>query len=79
MRIDKYLKVTRLIKRRTIAQKACEGGKIHINEKSAKPGTAVKIGDIITISIGQNPIKAEVVQIKESVRAEDAQTMYKIL
>ena len=79
MRIDKYLKVTRLIKRRTIAQKACEGGKVQINEKSAKSGTTVKIGDIITISIGQNPIRVEVVSLKESAKISECESMYKIL
>jgi len=79
MRIDKYLKVTRLIKRRTIAQKACEGGKVQINDKNAKPGTAVKVGDVITISIGQTPLKAEVLSLKESAKIAECESMYKIL
>jgi ribosomal 50S subunit-recycling heat shock protein len=76
MRIDKYLKVSRIIKRRTIAQEACEGGKVMINDKIAKPSSEVKIGDIVTLQFGIKTIKIEVLSIKEVVKKEEAITLY---
>lgn len=78
MRIDKYLKVSRLIKRRTIANEACETGHVKINDKIAKPGTEVKIGDIIELRFGANTTKVEVITVKDNVSKNDAKEMYEI-
>ena len=79
MRLDKYLKVSRIIKRRTVASEACELGKVTVNGKVAKPSTAVKEGDILEITFGERVLKAEVVTIAEHVLKGDAQNMYKII
>ncbi|MDF2523535.1 MAG: ribosome-associated heat shock protein implicated in recycling of subunit [Clostridiales bacterium] len=76
MRIDKYLKVSRLIKRRTIANEACEQGRVSINGKVAKPGSEVKAGDVIEIQFGNNNTKVEVTSISEHVSKSDAKEMY---
>ncbi len=77
MRIDKYLKVSRLIKRRTVAANACDAKRVMINDKIVNPSAQVKIGDIITINMGSKPISVEVTQIIESTKKEDAALMYK--
>ena len=77
MRIDKYLKISRIIKRRTVAQEACEGGKVLINNKVAKPSSEVKIGDIITLNFGMKTLNVEVLSLKEVIRKEEADTLYK--
>ncbi len=77
MRIDKYLKVSRLIKRRTVAANACDAGRVMINEKIVSPSAKVKVGDKITINMGSRPINVEVIQIIESTKKEDAPLMYK--
>lgn len=79
MRLDKYLKVSRIIKRRTIAKEACESGRVLINGKVAKPSTDVKEDDIIEISFASRIIKAKIINIKEHVRKEEAKEMYVIL
>lgn len=79
MRIDKYLKVSRIIKRRTVAKEACEQGKISINGKIAKPGDGVKIGDRIELSFGSGNMKVEILDIKENVGKDQAQNLYKSL
>jgi len=79
MRLDKYLKVSRIIKRRTVANEACDGGRISVNGKVAKASYDVKIGDVIEVAIGARSIKAEVVSIAETVRKDDAAGMYRIL
>lgn len=79
MRLDKYLKVSRIIKRRTVAKEACEGGRVSINNKVAKPGTEVKEGDIIEIQFASKSLKARISSIFEHVRKEDAKAMYEIL
>lgn len=79
MRIDKYLKVSRLIKRRTIANEACDAGRITINGKIVKAGADVKEGDIIEIKFGNNTTKVQVLTIKESTKKEDAVLMYKAI
>jgi ribosomal 50S subunit-recycling heat shock protein len=78
LRIDKYLKVSRLIKRRTLANEACELGKVRINGKPAKPGTEVKIGDIVEIQFGSNITRVEVTSISEHASKQDAKEMYNI-
>lgn len=79
MRLDKYLKVSRIIKRRTVANEACDGGKVSVNGKVAKAGLEVKVGDIIEIVFGTNTTKIEVLSVQETVRKENAQAMYKSL
>lgn len=79
MRIDKYLKNSRLIKRRTIAKEACEQDRITVNDKFAKPGTEVKIGDVIQIKFGNSMITAKVTNLTESSKKEDAASMYEII
>lgn len=79
MRLDKYLKISRLIKRRTVAKEACEGKKVSLNGKSAKPGTEVKIGDIIEIAYGERKLKFEIVAINEKILKGEAKDMYRIL
>ncbi|MBO7401476.1 MAG: RNA-binding S4 domain-containing protein [Lachnospiraceae bacterium] len=79
MRIDKYLKVSRLIKRRTVANEACDAGRITINGKVAKASTEVKVGDIIEIGFGEKSVKAEVTDIVDSTKKEAAKEMYKLL
>lgn len=77
MRIDKYLKNSRIIKRRTVAKEACEQGRVFINEEQAKPGDEVKIGDIIQVNFGTGSIKVEVLKISDNVRKDDAEELYK--
>lgn len=79
MRIDKYLKISRLIKRRTLANEACENGRVKINDKVAKPGSEIKVGDIIEIQFGNSNTKVEVISISEHVLKADTKEMFKIL
>ena len=79
MRIDKFLKVSRLIKRRTVANDACDAGRISVNGKAVKASYDVKIGDIIEIAFGEKSVKAEVLSLSESIRKEEAAQMFKIL
>ncbi|MBE5878562.1 MAG: RNA-binding S4 domain-containing protein [Lachnospiraceae bacterium] len=79
MRLDKYLKVSRLIKRRTIANEACDAGRVTINDKVAKASQEVKVGDIIAIRFGDKTVQAEVLTIQETVRKEDAKDMFRYL
>lgn len=76
MRLDKYLKVSRLIKRRTVANEACDAGKVVVNGKIARASYDVKQGDIIEITLGTRTIKVKVTEVKEVVRKEDADSMY---
>jgi ribosomal 50S subunit-recycling heat shock protein len=79
MRLDKYLKVSRIIKRRTVANDACSGGRVSLNGKVAKPGAEVKVGDVMTIRFGDRYGKYEILSIAETVRKEGAAEMYRIL
>ncbi len=79
MRLDKYLKVSRLIKRRTVANEACDAGRVTVNGKAAKAGTVVKVGDVIEVQFGNGAVRAEITQITETTRKEEAKEMYKIL
>ncbi len=79
MRIDKYLKVSRLIKRRTIAAQACDGGRVLINGKVAKPGSTVKEGDILEITFGSKKIKVQITEVTEHVKKDEAKEMYQVL
>jgi len=79
MRLDKYLKNSRLIKRRTVAKEACEGDKIYLNGKLAKPSSEVKVGDIIEIVFGEKRIKVEVLDISDTATKAAAREMYRIV
>ena len=77
MRLDKYLKVSRLIKRRTIANEACDNGRISVNGRVVKASYEVKVGDKIEIAMGTRTVAVEVLRISETVRKDDACAMYK--
>ena len=77
MRLDKYLKVSRLIKRRTVANEACDNARISVNGRPAKASYDVKVGDKIEISMGSRTVAVEVLQVSEAVRKDDAAAMYK--
>ena len=77
MRLDKYLKVSRLIKRRTVANEACDNGRIQVNGRVVKASYEVKVGDRIEIAMGARTVAVEVVQVADNVRKDDAGAMYK--
>lgn len=77
MRLDKYLKVSRLIKRRTVANEACDGERVMVNGRVAKASYDVKVGDVLEIRFGQKTVKVEVLQLNESTKKADAVAMYK--
>ena len=77
MRLDKYLKVSRLIKRRTVANEACDNGRISVNGRVVKASYEVKVGDKLEISMGPRVVAVEVLQVADNVRKDDAVTMYK--
>ena len=79
MRLDKQLKVSRLIKRRTVANEACDAGRVMINGKTAKAGTDVKVGDVIEIGFGTRNVKVEVLDVQETTRKEDAKELFRYL
>ena len=79
MRLDKFLKVSRLIKRRTVANEACDAGRVLINGKPAKASATVKVGDIIEIGFGSKAVKVEVLDVQETVRKEDAKELIRYL
>lgn len=77
MRLDKYLKVSRLIKRRTVANEACDADRVTVNGRPAKASYDVKVGDKLTIQFGQRSLSVEVLQVAETVRKDDASAMYR--
>ena len=79
MRLDKFLKVSRIIKRSTVANEACDAGRVKMNEKPLRASYEVKIGDIIEIGFSQKTVKIKVLSTKESVKKEDASNMYEII
>lgn len=79
MRLDKYLKVSRIIKRRTIANSACDAGKVLVNGKAARASYDVKIGDIIELELGKNSLRVKVLNTNEYSKKEDASNMYSVL
>ena len=79
MRLDKYLKVSRLIKRRTVANEACDAGRVLVNGKPAKASVKVKAGDIIEIQFGTRTVKVEVLGIKETTKKEEAGELFKYI
>lgn len=79
MRLDKFLKVSRLIKRRTVANEACDAGRVMVNGKVAKASVSVKAGDVIEIGFGNKTVKVEVVNVQETVKKEEAKELFKYL
>ena len=79
MRLDKYLKVSRLIKRRTVANEACDAGRVLVNDRPANASVNVKAGDIIEIQFGTSSVKVEVLDVQETVRKDDAKELYRYL
>ena len=79
MRLDKYLKVSRLIKRRTVANEACDAGRGLINDKPAKASANVKVGDILTIQFGNKDVKVEILDVQETVKKDEAKELFKYI
>ena len=79
MRLDKYLKVSRVIKRRSVANEACDTGHVSVNGKVAKPSTEVKVGDVVTIRFGEKQTVFRILSVAEVVRKDDAASMYEII
>lgn len=79
MRLDKFLKVSRIIKRRTVANEACDGGRVLVNDKPAKASLNIKVGDVIEVQFGNRSVKAEVLKVQESTKKEDAGEMFRYL
>ena len=79
MRLDKFLKISRLIKRRTVANEACGAGRVCVNGRVAKAGAEVKVGDMIEIRFGSSLTKAEITSIKEHVSKDAADTLYRVV
>jgi ribosomal 50S subunit-recycling heat shock protein len=79
MRLDKYLKVSRLIKRRTVANDACDGERVTVNGKTAKASYDVKLGDLITVTFGQKSVTVKVLEIKETTKKTESQGMYEVI
>ena len=79
MRLDKFLKVSRIIKRRTVANTACSGGHVEVNGKPAKAGTSLKVGDVITITFNENISKYRVLDLKEHTLKDDSSSLYEVI
>lgn len=79
MRLDKYLKVSRLIKRRSVANEACDAGRVLVNDKPAKASASVKAGDILTIGFGNKEVRVEVLDVRETVKKEEAAELFRYL
>ncbi|MBE7084131.1 MAG: RNA-binding S4 domain-containing protein [Clostridiales bacterium] len=79
MRVDKFLKVSRLLKRRTVAQEACDGGRVKVNGRTVKPSAQLKVGDVVELGFNSGTVKFKVLDIKETVRKEQAESLYEIL
>ena len=79
MRLDKFLKLSRILKRRTVAQEACDGGKVSVNGRAGKSGTKLKVGDVVEITFGSSTLKFKVLELNEKAGKLDAGLMYEIL
>ena len=79
MRLDKFLKVSRVIKRRTVANEACDAGRVKINDKVAKASAEVKVGDVIEVQFGSRPVKIEVLDIQDTTKKEAADELFRYL
>jgi len=79
MRIDKFLKVSRILKRRSVANEACGGGRVSVNGKEVKPSYSLKVGDVVEVRFGSGAVKFRVKQLKETVRKDEVDTLYEVL
>lgn len=79
MRVDKFLKNSRIIKRRPVAKEACDGGRVSLNGKRAKAGDEVAVGDILEVSFGENLFRCEILEVSDNVAKKDAGSLYKVL
>ncbi len=79
MRLDKYLKISRLIKRRTVANDACDAGRVLVNGKAARASYEVKVGDVLEIALGERVLKAQVISVSEYARKDEASDLYRML
>jgi len=79
VRLDKYLKISRLIKRRTVANEACDAGRVSVNGKQARASYDVKVGDVLTITMGERVLKAEVLSVAEYAKKEEAGSLYRMI
>lgn len=79
MRLDKYLKISRLIKRRTVANEACDAGRVFVNGKQARASYDVKVGDVLEITMGERVLKAEVLSVTEYAKKEEASSLYRMI
>lgn len=79
MRLDKFLKVSRLIKRRTVANEACDAGRVLVNDRPAKASVQVKAGDVLEIQFGSKSVRVEVLNVQETVKKQEAQELYRYL
>ena len=79
MRIDKFFKVSRILKRRSVANEACSGGRVAVNGKDVKPSYTLKVGDVVEIRFGNGALKFRVVALKETVKKDEAATLYEII
>ena len=79
LRLDKFLKVSRLIKRRTVANEACDAGRVLVNDRPAKASVQVKAGDVLEIQFGSKSVRVEVLNVQETVKKEEAQELYRYL
>lgn len=79
MRIDKFLKVSRILKRRSVANEACSGGRVEVNSKDVKPAYNLKIGDVVEIAFGESKLKFRVLNLKETVKKDEASSLYEVI
>ena len=79
MRLDKYLKVSRIIKRRTVANEACDAGRVLVNDKPAKASTNVKAGDVLPIQFGNKDVRVEILDVQETVKKDDAKELFRYI
>ena len=79
MRIDKFLKVSRILKRRSVANEACSGGRVEVNGKDVKPAYNLKVGDVVEIAFGESKLKFRVTALKETVRKDEASSLYEVI
>lgn len=79
MRIDKFLKVSRILKRRSVANEACSGGRVEVNGKDVKPAYNLKVGDVVKIAFGESKLKFRVLNLKETVKKDEASSLYEVI
>ena len=79
MRIDKFLKVSRILKRRSVANEACSGGRVDVNGKDVKPAYNLKVGDVVEIAFGESKLKFRVLNLKETVKKDEASSLYEVI